>query len=680
MAPGDERMRLQWEDILVLVLYFVFVLAVGLISSWRTKRGSISGYFLASRNMHWIPVGASLFASNIGSGHFIGLAGSGAASGIGIGAFELDAIFVLMLLGWVFVPVYMSSGVYTMPEYLRERFGGQRIRVYLSCLALLLSIFTKISADLYAGALFIQQTLNKQGTEWMYISILILLAIASIFTITGGLSAVIWTDFVQTILMVIGACILMGMSLNAVGGYDALVEDYFYAVPNKTRYSRLDNTTNCGEPPAYAMHFFRSAKPGESDLPWPGMIFGITISSVWYWCTDQVIVQRTLSSKNMTYAKAGCILAALIKFLPMFMLVFPGMAARILYTDKVACVDPQECKMHCGSESGCTNIAYVQLVLHLLPPGLSGLMLAVMMAALMSSLTSIFNSSSTIFTIDIWTRIHKKATDVELLIVGRVFVLVMVVVSVIWIPVIQNSANSQLFVYIQSISSFLSPPICAVYLLAIFWERTNEPGAFWGLSVGLAIGIVRFAMEFAFTVPGCGDENQDLRPEWIKVIVGNVHYLHFGCILFLIVLVVTVAVSYLTEPIPKKCLYRLTFWSRHSEEVRVSVRDWRNEDLVTKQAKVDPIPSVKTVQAASNDPADKPASDLPPWRRFVNCACGVDTRNIALAQDPADQATPEEKAKAAASFLEEKKPWTNVVDGLAILVMAAAAGMWGFYA
>ncbi|XP_042215563.1 sodium/glucose cotransporter 1-like isoform X1 [Homarus americanus] len=283
----EDGMQIKWPDILVLVLYFVFVLAVGLISSWKTKRGSVSGYFLASRKMHWIPVGALLFASNIGSGHFIGLAGSGAASGIGIGAFELNAIFVLMLLGWIFVPVYMSSGIYTMPEYLRERFGGQRIRVYLSCLALILSIFTKIPADLYAGALFIQQMLNKNSVEWMYLSILILLAIASIFTITGGLTAVIWTDFVQTILMVVGACILMGMSFHAVGGYENLVQDYFYAIPNRTRYS-IDNSTNCGEPPSYAMNLFRSAKPGESDLPWPGMLFGVTISGIWYWCTDQV--------------------------------------------------------------------------------------------------------------------------------------------------------------------------------------------------------------------------------------------------------------------------------------------------------------------------------------------------------------------------------------------------------
>ncbi|KAG0713841.1 Sodium/glucose cotransporter 4 [Chionoecetes opilio] len=783
-GDGDDKLPMTWEDITVLVLYFVFVLAVGLYSSWRSKRSTMSGYFLASRNMHWVPVGASLFASNIGSGHFIGLAGSGAASGIGIGAFELNAVFVLMMLGWLFVPVYMASGIYTMPEYLRERFGGQRIRVYLSCLALLLSIFTKISADLFAGALFIQQALGQNTDEWLYISIIILLAIAAVFTITGGLTAVIWTDFVQTILMLVGALTLMGIAFYEVGGYEGLVENFFTAIPNDTLYS-YDNTTNCGEPPDYAMHFFRSAKPGESDLPWTGMLFGITISgiwywctdqvtlhevggynelvtrymaaapsrryydhnnvscpgtypppyamsllrpivgtdlpwtgvvfgvtigSTWYWCTDQVIVQRTLSSKNMSYAKAGCLLAGALKFLPLFMLVFPGMISRILYTEKVGCVDPDLCEKYCSNRAGCTNIAYVQLVLHLLPPGLSGLMLAVMLAALMSSLTSIFNSSSTIFSIDIWTRIRKQATDMELLIVGRAFVLVMVVISVIWIPVIEASSNGQLFVYIQSITSYLSPPICAVYLLAIFWPRTTEPGAFWGLMVGLAIGLIRFIMEFAFTIPACGGESRitatrygrdkelpektcvrirdqgcqqsrvfsadppsaDKRPEWIKLIVGNVHYLHFGCILLLLSMLVTVAVSLLTEPIPDKCLHRLTYWSRNSTEVRVSVRQWRNEALP------DDIKQITDTDAGSV--STNTTKDLPGWKRVLYLVCGMSSDNATVEEDPDQQITPEDKARRDAEFLEEKQPWRSVVNGCAVLVMCLAAFMWGFFA
>ncbi|XP_045128408.1 sodium/glucose cotransporter 4-like isoform X2 [Portunus trituberculatus] len=670
-ATDEEKMAMEWPDITVVVLYFLFVLAVGLYSSWRSKRGTMSGYFLASRNMHFIPVGASLFASNIGSGHFIGLAGSGAASGIGIGAFELNAIFVLMILGWLFVPVYMASGVYTMPEYLRERFGGQRIRVYLSCLALLLSIFTKISADLFAGALFIQQALGKNTDEWLYISIIILLAIAAVFTITGGLTAVIWTDFVQTILMLFGALTLMGIAIAKVGGYNELVTRYMQAAPSVAYYGVNNETCPGVYPPPYAMNLLRPID--GSDLPWTGVVFGLTMSGVWYWCTDQVIVQRTLSSKNMSHAKAGCLLAGVLKFLPLFMLVFPGMASRILYTDKVACVDPDLCYKYCNNKAGCTNIAYVQLVLHLLPTGLSGMMLAVMLAALMSSLTSIFNSSSTIFSIDIWTRIHKKASDVELLIVGRGFVLIMVVISVLWIPVIQSSASGQLFVYIQSITSYLSPPICAIYLLAIFWPRTTEPGAFWGLIVGLIIGIIRFIMEFAFTIPVCGEPaSDDKRPEWIKIIVGNVHYLHFGCILLLLTMVVSVGVSLITEPIPEKCLHRLTFWSRNSQEVRMSVREWRNEQ------RPDEIKHISGTDVSSV--STRRTQDLPQWRRMLNLVCGVSSAAETPVENPDDKLSPEEKAKRAAEFLEEKAPWKNVVSGSAVLVMCLAAFMWGFYA
>ncbi|XP_050710836.1 sodium/glucose cotransporter 4-like [Eriocheir sinensis] len=475
--------------------------------------------------------------------------------------------------------------------------------------------------------------------------------------------------------MIAGALTLMGLTFEKVGGYNEMVDKFFYAIPNETRYAN-DNVTNCGEPPSDSMNFFRSIKPGESDLPWTGMIFGATVSGIWYWCTDQVIVQRTLSSKNMTHVKAGCILAGLLKFLPLFMLVFPGMASRVLFPDKVACVDPEECEKYCNNEAGCTNIAYVELVLHVLPDGLTGLMLAVMLAALMSSLTSIFNSSSTIFSIDIWTRIRKQATDVELLIVGRAFVLIMVVISIIWIPVIQSTASGQLFIYIQSISSFLSPPICAIYLLAIFWPRTTEPGAFWGLIVGLVIGLTRFIMEFAFVIPPCGEpESADKRPEWIKVIVGNVHYLHFGCILLLLTMVVTVAVSLLTEPIPEKCLYRLTFWSRNSKEVRVSVREWRNEMAPDDQVKI--LPKKEDGDASSVSTSG--SKDLPDWRRALNWMCGVSPQAEGATEDPDLELTPEEKAKRAAEFLEEKAPWKSVVNVLSVSVMVGATFMFGFY-
>ncbi|XP_042881924.1 sodium/glucose cotransporter 5-like [Penaeus japonicus] len=678
----EQGARIGWPDVLVIVAYFIFVLVVGLWSSRRSKNNSISGYFLASREMHWIPVGASLFASNIGSGHFIGLAGSGAASGIGVAGFEQSAIYILMLLGWLFVPVYMSSGVYTMPEYLKQRFGGRRIRVYLSFLALLLYIFTKISADLYAGALFIQLALNKNSSEWLYFSILILLAIAAVFCIAGGLSAVVWTDFVQTILMVVGAFVLMVRSFTAVGGLSKLVEDYPFSRAS-LRATDSQNKT-CGEPSPYYLSLLHPIHPGLSDYPWTGMIFGLTINSIWYWCTDQVIVQRTLASKNMTHAKAGCILASYLKFLPLWLLVFPGMAARILYPERVACADPEECIKICGSPGGCTNIAYVELVLNLLPTGMAGLMLAVMMAALMSSLTSIFNSASTIFTMDVWMLFRRKIkwgnfsgkpSDAELLFVGRAFVLALVGVSVIWIPVIQNTGNSQLFHYIQAISSFLAPPICAVYLLAMFWPRTNEPGAFWGLMIGLIIGMLRFIIEFSYTIPPCGSSDPDPRPELVKLTVGNVHYLHFSCILWIITGLVTVAVSLLTEPIPTECLYRLTFWTRYDPRVRQPLEEEEEyEDEPTGEQTENGVngnngaPHQMEVESKNEK-----ESKFKRLRKFLSPKLPDDA-------GPEVVLTEKQKAEDAVAFLTEPPFWRNFVNYNAILCLALTTFVWGFFA
>ena len=519
--------------------------------------------------MHFIPVGASLFASNIGSGHFIGLAGSGAASGIGIAAFEVTAIYYLMMLGWLFVPVYLAAEVFTMPEYLRKRFGGQRIRVYLSVLTLLLYVFTKISADLFAGALFITQSTQLDGEYAIYIAILILLGIACVFTIAGGLSAVIWTDFVQTVLMILGAFILCAIAFVETGGYDQMVFDYFHAVADNRSHEDPDdpNSPLCGGVPHDSMHFFRSPKYGESDLPWTGMTFGLAINSIWYWCSDQVIVQRSLASKNMVHAKGGTIVASWLKLLPMWIMVFPGMASRVLFPNSVACANPEVCMEVCQSRSGCTNIAFIMLVNEKMPVGLRGLMLAVMLAALMSSLTSIFNSSSTIFTMDIYTRFRKNPGEKELLLVGRLFVLVLVGISIAWIPVINASQGSQLFIYIQSITSYLAPPICAIYLLAVFWPRCNETGAFWGLMVGLLVGLTRFGLEFAFTKPPCGSED-DPPPDWWYSMIDKVHYLHFGIILWGVTGLVSIVVSLITDPIPEKHLFRLTYWTRHSTEVR----------------------------------------------------------------------------------------------------------------
>nr|XP_015221327.1 PREDICTED: sodium/glucose cotransporter 1-like [Lepisosteus oculatus] len=375
-------------------------------------------------------IGASLFASNIGSGHFVGLAGTGAAAGIAIGGFEWNALVVVVILGWLFVPIYIKAGVVTMPEYLKKRFGGQRIRIYLSVLSLLLYIFTKISADMFSGAIFIQQALNLD----IYLAVILLLLITALYTVTGGLAAVIYTDTLQTVIMVVGSFILMGFCFGEVGGYEAFKDKYMKAVPSLISAPGLNISKSCYTPRPDSFHIFRD--PVTGDLPWPGLVFGLTVLGTWYWCTDQVIVQRCLSAKNMSHVKAGCILCGYLKLLPMFLMVFPGMTSRILYP---------------------------------------GLMLSVMLASLMSSLTSIFNSASTLFTMDIYTKVRRRASERELMIAGRVFILVLIGISIAWIPVVQTAQSGQLFDYIQSITSYLGPPIATVFLLAIFWKRTNEP-------------------------------------------------------------------------------------------------------------------------------------------------------------------------------------------------------------
>ncbi|XP_044517204.1 sodium/glucose cotransporter 5 isoform X4 [Gracilinanus agilis] len=506
------KQQLNVADIIVIVIYFVLNVAVGIWSTYRANRSTLKGYFLAGRDMGWWPIGASLFASSEGSGLFIGLAGSGAAGGVAVAGFEWNATYVLLALAWVFVPIYMSSEIVTMPEYLQKRYGGSRIRTYLSVLSLLLSVFTKISLDLYAGAIFVQICLGWN----FYLSTGLVLVITAFYTIAGGLTAVIYTDALQTLIMVIGAVILTIKAFDQIGGYDQLEAAYLGAVPNKT----IPNTT-CHLPRADAMHMFRD--PSTGDLPWTGMTFGLTIMAAWYWCTDQVIVQRSLSARNLNHAKAGSILASYLKMLPMVLIIMPGMISRALY------------------------------------PGLRGLMIAVMMAALVSSLSSIFNSSSTLFTMDIWKKLRPQASEQELLLVGRLVIVVLIGISVVWIPVLQNSSSGQLFIYMQVVTSSLAPPVTAVFILAVFWNRANEQGAFWGLIVGLVVGATRMTLEFVHPVPPCG--YPDTRPA-----VLHLHYLHFSVVLFSITTAIVTAVSLLTTPPDESQIKNLTWWTLSKSE------------------------------------------------------------------------------------------------------------------
>ncbi|XP_061696824.1 sodium/myo-inositol cotransporter [Syngnathoides biaculeatus] len=613
MGPGMEA-----PDVAVVALYFLLVLVIGFFAMWKSNRSTVSGYFLAGRSMTWIVIGASLFVSNIGSEHFIGLAGSGAASGFAVGAWEFNALLLLQLLGWVFIPVYIHSGVFTMPEYLSKRYGGNRLKVYFAFLSVLLYIFTRLSVDLYAGALFIQESLGWN----LYLSIVLLISMTALLTITGGLVAVLYTDALQAVLMIGGALTLTIISLVKVGGLAGVRAKYMEAVPNVTAIMATGNysySPSCPiHPKPNSLRILRG--PLDEDIPWPGFILGQTTASIWYWCADQVIVQRVLAAKNIAHAKCSTLMAGILKILPMFVIVIPGMISRILFADDIACIGPEHCMAVCGSQAGCSNIAYPRLVMAVMPVGLRGLMMAVMIAALMSDLDSIFNSASTIFTLDIYQTFRKKATQRELLIVGRLFVVLMVAVSIAWVPVIIEMQGGQTYLYIQEVAGYLTPPIAALFLLGVFWKRCNERGAFWGGMTGFVLGAVRLVLAFIYRQPRC--DQPDTRP----AIIAHVHYMYVATGLFWISGLVAVVVSLLTSPPDEDQIRTTTVWGlRHVEKLPENKKDREQMYRLTEKSRCNGEATLH--------------KGLPPDVRKEMCPDGADVKLLVPSTDH-DPATP----------------------------------------
>lgn len=490
-------------DFGVILAYFAVTVGLGIWAS-RRRGDSSANYFLAGRNVGWIAIGASLFATNISSEHFIGLAGSGAARGLAVGNFEWMATIFIMMLGWIFVPIYLRSGIFTIPEFLEKRFN-KASRIYLTTVSIIAYILTKISVTLFAGSLLLQELLGWD----MYTSTIIMVVLTGIYTIMGGLGAVIYTSLIQTVILIGGAITLTVIGLNEVGGFAGLQE-------------RL---------PA---DYFSMFKPvSDPDFPWTGMVFGAPILGIWYWCTDQYIVQRVLSARNINHARSGAILAGFLKILPVFILVLPGLIAAALYPEVS------------GDE------AYPILVTSfVLPAGLKGVIIASLLAALMSSLASCFNSTSTLFTMDFYKLFNPSASERRLVLMGRLATTLMVITAILWVP-LTRLISSQIYIYMQSVQAYISPPIAAVFLLGIFWKRLNGRGAIWALAGGGIIGAVRLVSELFYNA---GQLHSVLLIGLVKI-----NFLHFAVYLFLVSSVIFVLVSFLSElPRPAQ-VYGLTF-------------------------------------------------------------------------------------------------------------------------
>ncbi|HEY2933384.1 MAG TPA: sodium:solute symporter [Acidobacteriota bacterium] len=484
----------------VIFLYFVVVFGIGY---YYRRSQTAADYFLAGRSVGWAAIGASLFATNISSEHFIGLAGTGAASGLAVGHFEWLAVLMCLILGWVFVPFYLRSGVFTMPEFLERRYGPSA-RTYLTVISILAYIFTKISVSLYAGSLLLEKLLGWN----FYFSAIVMVLATGVYTVVGGLTAVIYTEVLQAVILIGGAVILTILGLNEAGGMSGLRSSL----------------------PA---DFFHMIKPmTDPNFPWTGIFLGAPILGIWYWCTDQVIVQRVLGARDEANAKRGTILAGLLKILPVFILVLPGLIAKKLYPEIR------------GDE------AYPTMVLRLMPVGLVGTMVAALMAALMSSLSATFNSSSTLFTFDLYKKFRPNAPERTLVHVGRLCTVAMVALGILWVPFIKN-ISSELYIYLQSVQAYISPPIAACFLFGVLWVRANRYGAVAALATGFVLGASRFLLEVLHG-------GQPFTNSLVEYLV-TVNFLHYAVFIFLASSLVLVVASLATQPESRDKLAGLTF-------------------------------------------------------------------------------------------------------------------------
>ena len=450
---------LEELDWIVLGIYFIALVGVAVwVFTQRNK--NTEDYFLAGRNVGWFVIGASIFASNIGSEHVVGLAGTGFESGTPMAHYELHA-WIVLLLGWLFLPFYIRSGAFTTPEFLEKRFDS-RSRWFLSIFSLLAYILTKVSITIYAGGIVVSELL---GIPFWYGAIGIVLFTGA-YTVIGGLKAVIYTETLQTIVLIFGSVIITFLGLYEVGGWEQLRETVTAVSPD---------------------HFDMWRPMSDPDFPWTGMLIGGTIVGIWYWCTDQYIVQRTLAANNITIARRGAIFGAYLKLLPILIFLIPGIIAYALTLQQPDVYFVER-----------ADRAFPMLVKTLLPVGVKGLVAGGLMAALMSSLASVFNSCSTIFTIDIYKKIKPDMSEKSLLNIGKIATAIIVILGVVWIPIMENIGGGVMYQYLQNVQSYIAPPVTAVFLLGILWKRVTSDAAIATLICGLIILVLRLGSEIYF--------------------------------------------------------------------------------------------------------------------------------------------------------------------------------------
>ena len=488
---------LTWIDWLMIGGYFGLLAGVVVFTMMRKKIQNGEDLFLGGRSVGWLAIGASIFAANIGSEHLIGLAGSGAAAGLSQSHWEFHS-WVLVMMSWVFLPFYYKSGVSTMPEFLERRFGA-KARWILSLVSLAAYVLTKISVTVFAGALFfevmmpeVQITIGSTVITSFWIGAIATVILAGVYSSIGGLSAVVYTDLVQTGIILAGTLSVTAFALHHLGHSGVVLGDGSTAASVGDGWAVLKQTIKATD---NVEQFGLWHSLSHKAFPWLGVVVASATIGVWYWCTDQFIIQRTLAAKNLTNARRGAIWGGVLKLCPVFLFLVPGMLGFALWHNNVTVNGTpfQELmyKVVDGAKVIDGDKVFPTLVQSLLPVGFRGLVVAGMIAALMSSLASLFNSVSTLFTVDVYQKLRPETSARKLVTIGRTTTVVMTALGLLWLPIMKAIAGGGLYQYIQSVQSFLAPPIVAVFVMGLFWKRMNLRGAVWGLSLGFVLGMAK---------------------------------------------------------------------------------------------------------------------------------------------------------------------------------------------
>ena len=528
-------------DWTIIGFYFFILLSIVFYASRNQKTST--DYFLAGRNVGFFAIGASIFASNIGSEHIVGLAGQGASTGLAMAHYELHA-WIVVLLAWVFVPFYYQSKVFTMPEFLEKRFGKEP-RWILSIVSLIAYVLTKVSVTVYAGALVFETLLpdtfgSPENAFW--IGAISTVTLTGIYTVAGGLRAVLFTDSLQAIILIVGSFAITYFGLEKLGGFDEL---QLFASQNVAQYA-----------------LWRPLS--DPDFPWLGILIASPIVGIWYWCTDQYIVQRTLAAKDLKSARRGALWGAFLKVWPVLIFLIPGLIGAALFEKGLLIISTGDNGKILGDH------VFPAMVATLLPEGLRGLVVAGILAALMSSLSSLFNSTATLFTFDVYKKLKPFASDKKLIQVGRIATLIVVILGLLWIPIMPLISKGGLYQYLQSVQSYLAPPITAVFLLGLFNQRINNKGATWGLSLGFLLGMLKLLIQAFFGAEKIAN------PRFLAY-VGDFNFLYFSGVLFLICSAIICIVSYLTTAPDLNNINGLTYQTIDRKLIRES---WDRKDII----------------------------------------------------------------------------------------------------